>query len=74
MLAGSGTSGMQMVPGYGLAVGPMIWNGATIGKLMLGGPPSGPSVPKPRLTYMKAVWWPWNQPGCSATAPPVVGQ
>lgn len=40
----------------------------------MGGPPSGPSVPKPRFTYSSAEAWPWNQPGWKATAPPVVGQ
>lgn len=55
VLVGRGTSGRHTVPGYGFAEGPRIWKGETIGLLMLGGPPSGPSVPKPRLTYMKAV-------------------
>ena len=41
---------------------------------MSGGPLSGPSVPKPRLTWTKAFSWPRNQPGWKATAPPVVGQ
>lgn len=40
----------------------------------MGGPPPGPSVPKPRFTYSSADEWPWNQPGWKATAPPVVGQ
>jgi hypothetical protein len=52
----------------------MIWKGGTIGLLMLGGPPFGPSVPKPRLTYRNAVGWPWNHPGWKEMAPPVVGQ
>lgn len=71
---GNGTWGRHMVPGYGFLLGPMIWNGGTIEKLMFLGPALGPSVPKPRLTYKKAVEWPWNQPGWKATAPPVVGQ
>lgn len=45
-----------------------------MGNDMLPGPPSGPSVPKPKLIYKKAVWCPWNHPGWKATAPPVVGQ
>lgn len=72
--AGSGTCGRHTVPGYGLFDGPRSWNGGTMGCDMLGGPPPGPSVPKPRFTYSCADEWPWNQPGWKATAPPVVGQ
>lgn len=63
-----------MVPGKGLFDGPRIWNVLTMMLDMLAGPPSGPSVPKPMLTFMKAVECPLNQPGCQAMAPPVVGQ
>jgi len=47
VLAGRGTCGRQKVPGYGFLEGPTIWKTGTIGKDMLGGPPPGPSVPKP---------------------------
>lgn len=49
-LAGSGTCGRHRVPGKGFLEGPMIWKGGTMARLMLAGPWSGPSVPRPMLT------------------------
>lgn len=62
------------MPGYGLFVGPRIWKGLTMGFDMFWGPLSGPSVPNPRFTWIKAVKWPRNHPGWKATVPPDVGQ
>lgn len=74
VFGGSGTCGRQKVPGYGPFDGPVIWKTGTSGKLKFSGPWSGPSVSKPMLMYMKAVACPWNQPGCMAIAPPLMGQ
>lgn len=37
------------------------------------GPPSGPSVPRPRFMRKNPRAWPWNQPGWTEIAPPVMG-
>ena len=40
-------------------------------KDILGGPPSGPSIPGPKLMYISAVSCPANCPGRIAIAPPL---